>query len=92
MNEFKYDLGVTLKHRITGFTGVVRGRSQYLTGCNQYALQNKKLNKDGLPTEWQWYDENILEQVKNVKKISLDSKEKKTGGPSKSYMHSKNNG
>jgi len=31
-------LGKKAKDKITGFVGIIIGRAQYLTGCDQYAL------------------------------------------------------
>jgi hypothetical protein len=59
----KYELGATLRDSITGFEGVAMGRTQYFTGCNHYGLLSRKLDKDGKPEEWQWFDETRLEDV-----------------------------
>jgi hypothetical protein len=77
MIEFKYSLGETLKDKITGFTGVAMGRTEYLTGCIQYGLLSRKLNDKGLVQDWHWFDEERVERV-NTKIIKLmDS----IGGP-----------
>ena len=73
---FKFDLGAEVKDKITGFSGVIMGRYEYLTGCRRYGLQAKKL-KDGKPQEWQVFDEDQLILVKDVKK----EKVKNPGGP-----------
>lgn len=39
MEEFKYKLGLEAKCKLTGFTGIIRYRVQYLTGCNVYGIQ-----------------------------------------------------
>jgi hypothetical protein len=38
----KYKLAEELKDIVTGFTGYVMGRTEYLTGCTHYGLQAKK--------------------------------------------------
>ena len=43
---------------ITGFSGVVTGRAEYLTGCRQYLLQAK--SKDHKGGEAIWFDEDRL--------------------------------
>lgn len=74
---FKFELGQVVKEKVTGFTGVIMGRTDYITGCKQYGLLSQRLRKDtGKPVEWQWFDEERLVMV--GKKISLvDS----IGGP-----------
>lgn len=44
---FKFELGVTLKERVTGFEGVVMGRTQYYTGCDHYGLLSRELTDKG---------------------------------------------
>lgn len=80
MNDFKFELGDELKDVITGFKGIVRGRSQYLTGCNSYGIQSQKLSENGNPQEWKWFDEDQLTRVKK-EKIVLNEKARETGGP-----------
>lgn len=55
----KIELGSVAKDKITGFKGVVMGRTEYLTGCIQYGLQNQKLI-GGQIAEWKWFDEQRL--------------------------------
>lgn len=84
MQEFKFELGSEVKEVFTGFKGIIRGRSQYLTGCNTYGVQSQKL-KENKPTDWLWFDEGQLILLKN-KKIILEGNENKSntfskGGP-----------
>lgn len=53
-------LGETVTDTITGFSGTVIGRVEYLTGCIQFEVQSKEL-KDGVPVRAQWIDEGRLE-------------------------------
>jgi hypothetical protein len=88
---FKFNLGDELKDFITGYKGIVRCRAEYLTGCNRYALQSQKLDKEKeIPQEWLWFDENELILVKEgkivieeyrVKNISKGDNSKDNGGP-----------
>jgi len=50
---FKFQIGEILKDNITGFTGVVMARSEYYTGCSQYALLNRKLDDKGKTQDWE---------------------------------------
>lgn len=77
MSEFLYNLGDKAKDRITGFTGIIIARTQWLTNCNTYALKYTKLHENK-PMDAQWFDEPNIEIVK--KKEALEPK-KKTGGP-----------
>lgn len=53
------ELGKKARDRITGFEGVITGRAQYLTGCDQYVLTPSV--KDGSYQASQWFDEGRLE-------------------------------
>jgi len=74
---FRLELGQKVKERITGFSGVVMARVEYLTGCHQYAVGPQKMDKDGTMPGWTYLDDDLLVKVKG--KISL--KKKPTGGP-----------
>jgi len=52
--------GLTVKDRITGFSGVVTGIVEYLTGCNQ-ALVVPPMDKNGKIPESIWFDVQRLE-------------------------------
>jgi len=63
------NLGDTVTDTITGFTGIVVGRVEYLTGCIQFEVQPKGL-KDGVPINPKWIDE-----------VRLGIQEASAGGP-----------
>lgn len=50
-------LGQRGKDVITGFEGLVLGKAQYLTGCNQVLLMPQSLGPDGKRREGEWFDE-----------------------------------
>lgn len=58
-------LGQKARDVVTGFTGIVTARVQYLTGCDQYAL-NPGLDKDGKIMDGHYFDENRLVIVDEV--------------------------
>ena len=58
-SPFIFELGQEVEDIVTGFTGIVRSRSQWLTGCNTYGVVSRKL-KDDKPQEPVWFDEHIL--------------------------------
>lgn len=61
----KFFIGDLLKHKISGFQGVVSVVAYYSTGCLHYGLQEESLSKDGEPKDWQWFDESYLELVES---------------------------
>ncbi len=67
--QFRFAIGSILKDEVTGFEGVVMGRTEYITGCLQYALCPRKMTKDGKLPEWHWFDEDRLKDT--GKKIAL---------------------
>lgn len=66
------ELGDSAKDIITGFSGVVIGKCEYLTGCDQYALQ-PKTEKNGTYQDSRWFDSSRL---KLLKKKIVDLTEK----------------
>lgn len=50
-------LGQAARDVITGFEGVVLGKAQYLTGCNQVLLMPRTLGEGGKRREGEWFDE-----------------------------------
>ena len=77
---FIFKLGEILEDRVSGFKGICTGRADYLTGCRQYKIQPKGLNKSNLPWNAEWFDEEQLVALK-VKKFTLESTV--TSGPTK---------
>lgn len=59
MQTFKIDMKSTVTDSITGFTGVVTGRCEYITGCRQY-LVAPKCKEDGEPVDARWFDEDRI--------------------------------
>lgn len=55
------NLGDSGKDKVTGFEGIIIGRIQYLTGCNQYGLSPKAVN--GEIKDTQWFDEGRVEVI-----------------------------
>lgn len=55
------ELGKKARDKITGFTGIITGRSQYLTGCDQYCLVPPV--KDDKIGDAHWFDEGRLEII-----------------------------
>jgi len=59
---FIHDLGKRAKDKITGFTGVLTARCEFLTGCNRYCIQPQEL-KDGKPIDSIYFDEAQIEII-----------------------------
>lgn len=76
---FKFENGVEVKDKITGFKGVIVGRSDYISGCIQYVVKPKKLAKDGKMQDGVWFDEDRL--IVTGTKVSLKEKPKKKSPP-----------
>ena len=64
-------IGKKAKDKITGFEGTVIGRSEYITGCDQF-LVTPKVKADGEKKNGCWFDEQRLEIIKG-KKVELDN-------------------
>ena len=59
---FLHDLGKIGKDKITGFTGVLTARCEFLTGCSRYCIQPREL-KEGKPIDGIYFDESQIEVV-----------------------------
>lgn len=55
MNRENIDLGDRVKDIITGFEGIVTGKCQYITGCDQVLVQ-PRVKDDGSKAEGGWFD------------------------------------
>ena len=65
------DLGLYVQDLITGFEGVITGRCEYITGCNQYLLAPKIKVGESM-AGGQWFDEQRIKIVDGKEKIVLD--------------------
>jgi hypothetical protein len=52
--------GQKVKDLVTGFEGIVTGRVEYLTGCNQ-VLVTPRVKDGGDAIEARWFDEDRVE-------------------------------
>ena len=74
-------LGNKVRDSITGFTGIVTSRTDYLFGCVHVGVTPDSLDKDGKPMDCQFFDEQRILLVESSKpKVSQDSVAK-SGGP-----------
>ena len=73
-------LGMLVKDRISGFSGIAIATSRWLFGCNQVCVAPTQL-KDGKRIEGEWFDEERLEAGKQ-RYSEADFRAAPTGGPS----------
>lgn len=65
-------LGKTVTDKITGFSGIVTGHCEYLTGCSQ-SLVAPKVGADGKAAESAWFDDQRLSVDENTPAVKLDN-------------------
>lgn len=53
-------LGDKVSDKITGFSGIITGKAEYLTGCIQYLVTPQRLDNDGKMPDGAWIDESRL--------------------------------
>lgn len=82
----KVKLGQKVKDTVTGFSGTVVCRSEWLNGCARIIIQ-PPIDKDGKIPCSECIDENQLEIVEETK----HKPERKTGGPRDDAMAMKRN-
>ncbi len=64
-------LGSKVKDKITGFTGIVVGLVEYISGCNQ-VLVSPPVDKEGKHVDSHWFDVQRLE-IQDEPKVVLDN-------------------
>jgi hypothetical protein len=79
--DFKTDplFGKKAKDKVTGFSGIIIGKCEYLYGCTQYGISPEA--KDGKVNDTHWFDEGRIEIIDNGVRPE-EVKAKKNGGPS----------
>jgi len=60
--DFVFELGDRVKDVISGFTGIINSRSQWLYNCNTYGVKSETLH-EGKIVDPQYFDEPQLELV-----------------------------
>jgi hypothetical protein len=63
--------GAKARDIVTKFEGVVTGRVEYMTGCNQLLI-TPEVKDDGAHRDSQWYDEQPCERI-GTTLIKLDN-------------------
>jgi len=74
----KFAMHEKVKDIITGFVGMIVGRTEWDNGCIRYTVQSPKLDKDGKPLDSQTFDEQNLVSVDSSKVVRRSI----SGGPS----------
>lgn len=71
--------GKKARDKVTGFTGVITGRADYMYGCSQLVLA-PAVDKDGKMADGHWFDEGRIEILEEaVKPSSVQAS--RPGGP-----------
>lgn len=77
--SFRIELGTKVTDKITGYTGQVIGRTEWLYACRRYTIQAREL-KDGKPVDAISCDEDQLDIVEEPAELHVM---KSTGGPTR---------
>ena len=77
---FKYALGVKVKDKVTGYVGIVDGRTEWLYGCRRYSVQSQKMKNDK-PAELMTFDEDAIDVIVAKNKHVGGHRPATTGGP-----------
>jgi hypothetical protein len=82
---FEFELGDTVRDRLTRFEGVVTARTEWQYGCTVYNVQPPELDKDGAPQKAVAFDEGRLKLVARaqpeVKQQAQEQAARSPGGP-----------
>ena len=79
-------MGKTGKDKITGFTGIITGRSEYINGCVHIMLEAKA--KPGMKPVHAWFDEDRIMLAVNPRRKKSIYKARGTHGPGGPMPHS----
>ena len=81
MKKKTIELGDKVKDVISGFTGIVIAKSEFLHGCIRCGISPQELH-DGGTIDTHWFDEPQLELIKKkVVEVGDKTPDKVTGGP-----------
>jgi hypothetical protein len=75
----RISLGDRVVDKITGFSGIVVSRTEWLYGCVRLSVQPEKLRLEGKPVDAQVFDEPQLELVQ-TEVVSQKTDEPRTYG------------
>lgn len=56
------ELGLKAKDKISGMSGILTAKCEFLTGCNRWCITPQEL-KDGRPIEGMYFDEAQIDVV-----------------------------
>lgn len=78
----RFALGDKARDKVTGFTGIVIARTEWLHGCARITIQPQKLDPvKGTPVEAHAFDELQCERVAEAVVAPATTEERKKGGP-----------
>ncbi len=75
-------LGMEGRDKITGFEGILIGKIEYFTGCNQFGLL-PKCDKDGKVQPSEWFDESRIEIIGMGVSLTRVADSENPGGPNR---------
>jgi len=84
MLKSEIKLGQKVKDTVTGFTGIVIAKAEYLNGCISLDIKPEKLSKDGETIASEWIDYEQLE----VLSAGVTKKRKSTSSGGRCYQKS----
>lgn len=61
MKKFKHELGAQATHSISGFSGTITGRIEYLHDGNRYEVTSERLHEG--KTQKEWFSESEIESA-----------------------------
>ena len=85
---YKYNLGDKLVCKVTGFSGIVTARVEFLNGCVQYCLQPSVNSKGEIP-DFCYLDEHQLARVQS--EVVPGPSNRRVGGPQFNTPSNKSN-
>ena len=80
--DYRFEHGQTVRDIVTRYQGVVTGRADYITGCNQYAVTPRLKSSASAhkEVEGRWFDEDRLTPLR-IGRVAVPQRGATTGGP-----------
>ena len=70
--RFKFELGALVRCKVTGYEGIITGRTEWLHGCVGLAVKSHGL-KGGKPIESVYFDEDAVVLVKTAADVAIEA-------------------
>ena len=77
----KFEMGIEVRDRVTGFKGVITGYAHYMFGCDQFLVM-PNVRDDGTAQDGKWFDDGRISIVPEGRVVPIEAVQGTSkGGP-----------